>query len=564
MARTKNTKDRLTGTKTKAIADSVNTGVATTAATTTNSIVGLQSLEKALTPKQAFELNVTARTAITARATNVAKASLRLFARRSGDEIISGDLYDLLRHPAPYYSTSRLVSELVFWHDLLDEFAVLVIEDKVGRVAGLKVLDPTMLRERPYGVTRLEDVQAWEYYEGGIRLEIPPRNLIFHKGFNPYSHVRGLSRLITGSQEVSNQYFATRFNTSFFQNGCATDIIAKFPKGTKKEVAQEWVDQWTAKHSVFNNNGFKVSAVIADQVDIESPGQVQKDGQYMQLMAWDSEQIAGLYGVPASVMGFYSKTRFDTIDKELEAFMENALMPLMTTITETLQTQLVDRFYRSAAGNTKKEAPRLGRMCRKALADAQADRVESDTVILLDPDSLPIMATLQQGKVDYAQKLRLTFGMTAEAAAEFVGLDLPENFKEPPPEPVQPPAAQVDELAKKLDALEKQLADQEPKQMPAQAKATLDTLTKAVRDYRSVVLAAVSKGQMYDKAAALEVAKATGNARFVVQAHKDFLAVKQIMRSEEADKVAVVKEHLNAAYRKSNLKTLVMEENPAA
>jgi HK97 family phage portal protein len=422
----------------KSIAESVaaNSGTGNTS-TKDLSVPARSTLYKALTAKQCYELSIHARKAVDGKANQCAKAKVRFFSRATGDEILSGDVVDLYKHPGNYCSTYSLIRDEIAWLNIQGEFTQLAISDIPGaRPNALVILDPTQLMEFPQQARSMEAIQYWNYnsaYElinadnsvvvGWMK--IPFDQLCIGKLFNPNNKVRGLSPMVTGSMEISSNYFANRYNSAFFQNSASADVIVRFPKGTKQEHADAWIEEWQMRHSIYGGNSFRIAAVIGEEMQIERPNTTAKDGEFQNMKAMNAEDIGGLFGVPPSIMGFLSKTRFDTIDVELESFAENTLMPEMMLWSEAQQSQVLDRFFRRGSQGTRKQKVKLNGYMKKVAEYAFDTRTESDVIILLDPDSLPIMSKLTERKFALVDKIRIAGDLSANEAMEYVGIEVP-------------------------------------------------------------------------------------------------------------------------------------------
>src|SRR4051812_14961642 len=87
------------------------------------SVATIKAIDKSLTPQEAYQLSIDVQSAVKAIVTNAVKAKLRLFSRRSGEEIIAGDAFDRLKHPARGWSTTSMLTELISWYLLSGEMA---------------------------------------------------------------------------------------------------------------------------------------------------------------------------------------------------------------------------------------------------------------------------------------------------------------------------------------------------------------------------------------------------------------------------------------------------------
>jgi len=476
---------------------------------------------------------------------NVSKAKVRLFHRSSGNEILSGDLYNLIRRPSKWQTTCSFINDLVTWYDISGDFFIScgITEGGIAPQS-MVLLDPYAIQHYPINAISRDDVTTWIYTSrSGYRVNIPADYIIHGKLFNPYSEIRGLSPLVTGVNEVAANYQVTRFNRQYLENGAVGSLAFRFPKGTNEKVAKEFINTWSNNHSSYYNNAFTMAGLIGDEIQIEDISGDPKDGQFLQLSQLNDERIAQLFKVPASESGNYSKTRFDSIEFEQESFAENTLMPLMTGISEVLQTQLVDRYFPTAGQNSAKGKPSFGKNCRKAYEEAMEVKGESDVIILLDPDTLPIMGKLLKHKVEQAIKMRSAFDMSANEVAEHFGIELPPRVER---DTIYIPTNVKDADAAVVEPVVEPTV--EPIVDEAVDTEGVKDLHKKVRIYRGMVVAAVADKKMFDKSTALALVPEVG-----VQVHKDWLYVKALIKGD-GDILRTVKDYLNTTYSKATLR----------
>lgn len=537
--------------KVKAIA---NGGLGSPKTASETSSVGQSAMANALSPREAFETNIHVRKAIQAIADNISKASGRYFSRRSGDEITSGAAYEWLRKNITY----RTIRDLISWYNLEGEMAGWRVPGSTIVPQKFIVLDPGVMKPNPTHVKNIEYVTEWRYEQpyvlsaDAVYVELPADQVAFAKNWNPNSNLRGSSPCVTGAQEIAQNYFQGRFNSALFQNGVSKDLIVRFPRGTKKDVADQWIKQWTEKHSIFAGNAFKIAALIGDEIQVEEPGTTARDGQFIELRDKNSADITALFGVPPIVSGDYANAKYDSAPEQLEGFFENTLLPQMTMVTEFIQTQVIDLCFRGAAGASRKEKPHLGPQMRKAMERAFDDRTESDLIYLLDPDTLPIASKLKINALNTAELYRKTMAVSFADAATWAGVDRVSNDAD---DLIYIDNAQQQVAAKEPEPVVPAIAEPVQETTP-EAKAALDHIATLARQYRSLVLEAIAQGKAFAKADALALAK--GNEQFTVAIHRDYLAIKSILNSE-GDKVAIAKAYLNEHYKKAALKTLVGE-----
>jgi hypothetical protein len=197
-------------------------------------------------------------------------------------------------------------------------------------------------------------------------------------------------------------------------------------------------------------------------------------------------------------MGIYDKTRFDTAAEERKLFVESTLMPQMNMVSECLQMQVVDRHYAYSQTKDRKKA-HLTKAMDAAYEQARSDRPDSDIIVLLDADALPIMNSVNLMKVEQAKGLIENMHLSSKEAADYVGLDIPDrkeredvwvkndllnitdpafNHKlQPKPEPAAKPAGEKKPAPKKeLTDADKQLVKDAEKSIRKLRKMTFEKL----------------------------------------------------------------------------------------
>ena len=73
---------------------------------------GIKAISNSLTPAEAYQLSIDVQSAISAIVNQIAKAKLRLFYKRTGEEIVDGQLYRMLKNPAKGWTTSAFIKEI--------------------------------------------------------------------------------------------------------------------------------------------------------------------------------------------------------------------------------------------------------------------------------------------------------------------------------------------------------------------------------------------------------------------------------------------------------------------
>jgi HK97 family phage portal protein len=391
------------------------------------SLEGITGRDTTLTAEQTYRLTTMVYAAVNAIARNISKAKLRLFTD-DGEEVLGGELYELFRRPCPHLSQMQWLQELAMWLNIEGEFAAKQeIEPGSGKVRSIYPLNPKFLAiEKPTNPKRRTDVVQWRYNWTDGTLDYIRDDYLLHLAFfNPRDPIRGLSPTEPGGTLIATAHHAVSYNKSFFENYAIPSHIVVLPEGTPRQQREDFEQRYLSMYQGYRS-AFKAMVVSGKGVDVKQLEQPFQDGQYMEWLRWATMQVGMIYKVPAIEFGIYDKTRFDTANDERKLFVESTLMPQMQLFSEVLQAQVVDSHFQYSDTAERSKA-KLSKSMAKAYEQARENNRSSRLIVLLDPDSLPIMNEVNLSKVAQAEGLRNVLMMSPTEAAEYVGLDIPHQ-----------------------------------------------------------------------------------------------------------------------------------------
>lgn len=380
-----------------------------------------------LTPEQAYNKIAPVRNAISKIADNVARCRWRIFNDKD-QEIIGGSLFDLCQRPNKSQSQYQFTQEVASWFLLTSEMAIFpVAQNAIAKPSQLKVWDPTRLTySNPVNPKDIDDIQTWLYqYYNGTQVYVPSQQLIYGKTFSPGS-IRGVSSIVSGTNEINTYFQATRYTRSFFANDGVPAVHVKFPQGMGKEAKEQAVDEWANLFNTSNNGAFKTYFSDYD-VQIEIIESNLKNSFASDLIKLELSTIYQIWSLPPIISGDWANAKYDSADVQLETFADNVLFPIIRNITDLLQMQLVDRYSMFWNLDAKVDTGgQISQSMKKKLNIQKANSPSSSGLYLvLDIDTLPIAAKIQRGKIDSAIKFVQSGLGSPRVATEFYNIDLP-------------------------------------------------------------------------------------------------------------------------------------------
>ena len=416
-------------------------------------VAAFQSRMGSMQPVQAYQMSIAARAAITAISNQISRCPIRLFDRKSGDEIIDGELFDIFRRPSPGWSQHQFVEECISWYNIENEISILIVLDNTGRPVGLLPICPTRLWVLdPAVVNETKEIKQWMYLwpsgsspfsgvgtaqpgnppiVGGTILgynstTLDARQLIFYHGFNPSSHIRGCSPLITGVNELSTNYYAARYNKELFVNGNFPHVLINVPTGQSEKQRKDLEQRFAETFSIANGQSHKTLFVSGTEVKVNEIG-TTKEGDFLEMQKIYMQSLFMLYRVPAIEAGYVDRARYETADQEREIFLSQTLLPQIDMFSEVLQHQFVDPYYTFSKRSTLKrgQGKSIGKLMEKSLDYSLNSRQESDIVVVLDADELPLMSSIRATQWKAVRAMADSMQMSVNECAEELGYDIP-------------------------------------------------------------------------------------------------------------------------------------------
>ena len=513
------------------------------------SATALRAIDKTLSPADAYTLSIDLRAAIHARNEPLSQGKIRLFYKKSGDEIVGGDLHQMLLNPCPAMSQSAFIYELGSWWDLAGEMVVGTIMDDTAIPAGLYPLNPFRLTvAQPIPAKHLAEVKKWRYsWENGVQVIYDAALVCLHKNFNPLSSVRGNPPVAAGTNEISSSYESMAYNRRFFTNNAEPSHIVNMPNITDPKEVEAFKMEYLSNYSIRNGNSHKVMFVAGSDVRIEQIGSGVKEASYIGLQGLTSDKIMRLYKVPPVHGGLWDKAKFDSVGEQNKVFAETVLMPSAERMSQYLQ-MLVDRFFRSCT-NKSITPKHLSKSIQKAFDKAVYERPDSDIIVLFDIDHLPIISELKTQKLAYAQAFQDTFKVSPFEAAEEVGIEIEPNDANQKVWVATTETPYVDPVVQ-------QDTEVEPPQLPDDSEIPAedeDLLAKKrqnarniVRSFRKLVLEKLEAGRVF-KLEEADQQNTLSDQGIKQQFRIDYLAIKRMVDTG-GDIKASVKEYLNRTY----------------
>jgi HK97 family phage portal protein len=276
------------------------------------------------------------------RSTSIANIDFKLYRmnkKREVEEVMEHELLDLLYRVNPQ-TTKYDFLELTFTYlDIFGSGPWLLEGGKKGN-------KPTALQNlRPEYLTAIRDKQgkllAYRYEIGTFKQEYDPQEVLILKNYNPRNPEKGLGIIEAVRQTAKNEDYILQHNNKLLENGArpsgTLEVEGTLDENTRKRLKKEFKDQYQSYE-----NAYKVM-LLEGGMKFNATAIPPKDLDFVASRGMNRDEIAGIFGVPKSLLGFTDANRASSYIAEY-IFAKYTLEPLATKYIEQLNEFLVPRF----------------------------------------------------------------------------------------------------------------------------------------------------------------------------------------------------------------------------
>lgn len=189
---------------------------------------------------------------------------------------------------------------------------------KNGDASEMWMLDPD--RVTP---TRV-DGKLWYAYQMDVgELRKLPASDVIHIHGPSWDGLSGMGVVQYGLNSIGMGMAAQKFTNKFFANSARPSVILEHPAIIDEGVAKRLKEQWTALHSGLDNS--HKTAVLEQGMKANLVSSNARDAQLIETLQFSIRDIANWFGCPPHKLGDNSRTAYNSIEAENQAFIDECL-----------------------------------------------------------------------------------------------------------------------------------------------------------------------------------------------------------------------------------------------
>ncbi len=262
---------------------------------------------------------------------------------------------DLLKRPSPYFTQEHFL-EMLAKNFLITGEAVVVALGAVNKPPlELQPISPGVVSvvEGDGGIARsilvsgntLSGTYEWNrmgavvrYFDGALR----ELKLIRNWSTKRNSMLRGMSPLVSASQEARQHILGTQHNASLLQNGGRVTLVFHYKQHMSHDDFKETVERVRSQYGGSKRAG-SILVTAGDDLDVKEAGVTNKDMDFANLQLLAQKSVALQYGVPLPLITNERQT-FNNYARAELALWDNAIIPLAKRLFGGLGDLLLPRF----------------------------------------------------------------------------------------------------------------------------------------------------------------------------------------------------------------------------
>jgi HK97 family phage portal protein len=245
-------------------------------------------------------------------------------------------LYKLLHSQPNSWQTSFEFREMMQAHfELRGNAYAYKSMDQRGNVLELLPLHPDRVE-----VKQLRDMSL-EYHvqlgEGAERVVLRQDQVFHLRGLSSNGYT-GRSTLADAREIIGVAIATQEFAGRFYKNDATPSVVLQHPGKLSKEVADRIRDSWNTAFAGSGNA--RKTAVLEEGMQIERLTLSAEDAQFLETRKFQRSEIAGLFRVPAHLIGDLERATFSNIEAQQIDFVMHCIRPRLVRWEQALMRDL--------------------------------------------------------------------------------------------------------------------------------------------------------------------------------------------------------------------------------
>ena len=179
---------------------------------------------------------------------------------------------------------------------------------------------------------------------GGDPDRIPARDVLHIKGLSP-NGLKGFAPLEVARETFGHARAAQQYGARLFANDARPGGYLEHPGELSTEAQRRLTNDWNSKHSGENQHTL---GVLEEGMKFQAVNITPNEAQFIETLKLKRSEIAGIFRVPAHMIGDLDKATFANIEKQDLFFAKHTLVPIVERHEQVYNLRLLTEAERAA------------------------------------------------------------------------------------------------------------------------------------------------------------------------------------------------------------------------
>ncbi|WP_445774215.1 phage portal protein [Shewanella sp.] len=272
---------------------------------------------------------------IKVKSNTVSQLPLKMFNTTNGRVLLKAKdnptVNTLTKRPNNFQTMHDFIKMMIMHLDVRGNFYALITRDTRGNIVDLFPIPPNIIPQ----VELVDDTLMYR-----LGANVYDQSEILHVKDFSFDSVRGLNNFDVACNVINLNYYARNHGISFFMNGSAPAGVITTDKTMSREAQVAFLESWVQTYGGAGNHNR--TAMLVDGVDYKSIGTSNVDAQFLETRKYQRSEIAGVFLVPAFMIGDLENAHFNNIESQNRFFHQTCIGPLLQNIEEKINSILPD------------------------------------------------------------------------------------------------------------------------------------------------------------------------------------------------------------------------------
>lgn len=242
--------------------------------------------------------------------------------------------YSLLRRKSNRYVAASTFKRTLTWHAMhYGNGTAGIFRNQLGKPVGLLILDPQTTSPLIF-----EDGLFVTTVIGNRQATIPYED-VFHIKSLSNDGVWGMSVIDLMRQALGMPIAAREYTSRFFGQGSTLSGVLMVPQGFSPDKIENTLKMWNEIATGLSKS-HKV-ALLQDNVKYIPTGVTPKDSETTEILEHEIRTVSAITGVPPHKIGDVTRTSYNSLEQEEQAYLNDALGPWLHAWEEEADAKLL-------------------------------------------------------------------------------------------------------------------------------------------------------------------------------------------------------------------------------